>query len=349
MNILVLGGTKFVGRAFVESALRMGHSVTLFNRGKQDPGAWPGLEQVHGDRTAENAFAPFAGRRFDAVVDPAAYLPRDVAKSAAFFAPRCDRYLLVSSISVHASHAEFGANESTPVGRLTPEQEKEVAELSADGPIPAAKLGPYYGPLKALCEEVAERALGTRATVIRPGLVVGPHDNTDRFTYWPARFRRGGTVLAPGRPERVVQFVDVRDLADFMRHALEKALPGIWQVTGPAAPLPFGEVIASCARVATQRGAPPSTLRWVDDAALVAQGVTPWTEMPLWIPESAEGMEGFMHADCAKARGGGLTYRALDDTVAATYDWDASRNPEAPRNAGLAAKKEAEILAALPL
>jgi 2'-hydroxyisoflavone reductase len=350
MKFLVLGGTKFVGRAFVAAARARGHELTLFNRGQQDPLAWPDLEQVRGDRTkggGAGGFASLAGRRFDAVIDTAAYLPRDVACATAFFAPLADAYLLVSSISVNADHAETGANEGAPVGRLTAEQENEVAALSAEGPIPAAKLGPFYGPLKARCEEEAERGFPGRALIVRPGLVVGPHDNTDRFTYWPARFMRGGTVLAPGRPERAVQFIDVRDLAGWMVRALEAKLTGVYLATGPASRLAFGDVLAACARVAARRGAPAATLRWVDDATLLAKDVGPWMEMPLWIPESAADMAGLMQADNAKAVAAGMTFRPLEETIEATLDWNATRPADAPRVAGLTAAKEAEILATL--
>ncbi len=350
MKLLILGGTKFLGRAVVDVARARGHEVTLFNRGKQDPGAYPDVEQVHGDRTrgdGAEGFGALQGRRFDAVIDTAAYLPRDVASSATFFTQSTDAYLLVSSISVHADHVAAAANESAPVGRLTPEQRSEVATLSADGPIPAAKLGPYYGPLKALCEEEAERAMPGRALIVRPGLVVGPYDNTDRFTYWPVRLMRGGTVLAPGRPERGTQFIDVRDLGEWMMRALEERRRGVYLATGPAAPVPFGDVLAACARVAARRGAPPATLRWVDDATLLAHEVGPWMEMPLWIPESEASMAGLMQADNAKAVTAGLTFRPLEETIEATLDWDATRPAEAPRIAGLAAAKEAEILAGL--
>jgi len=347
MKLLVLGGTKFLGRAVVDAARARGHELTLFNRGKQDPGAYPDVEQIHGDRTQAGAFDALRGRRFGAVIDTAAYLPRDVASAAAFFAPAADAYLVVSSISAHADHAAPGTNESAPVARLTAEQEREVAALSAEGSIPAAKLGPFYGPLKALCEEEAERAMPGRALVVRPGLVVGPYDNTDRFTYWPVRLMRGGTVLAPGRPERGTQFIDVRDLGGWMVRALEEKRAGVYLATGPAAPIPFGDVLAACMRVAAQRGAPPATLRWVDDATLVARGVGPWMEMPLWIPETEADMAGLMRSDNAKARAAGLTFRPLEETIEATLDWDAKRSTDAPRVAGLAAAKEAEILAAL--
>ncbi len=350
MKLLVLGGTKFLGRAVVDAARACGHDLTLFNRGKQDPGAYPDVEQVHGDRTrgdGPDGFGALRGRRFDAVIDTAAYLPRDVASAAVFFAPATDAYLVVSSISAHADHATPAANESATVGRLTPEQESEVASLSADGPIPAAKLGPFYGPLKALCEEAAETAMPGRALIVRPGLVVGPFDHTDRFTYWPARLMRGGTVLAPGRPERGTQFIDVRDLGEWMVRALEDKRRGVYLATGPAAPIPFGDVLAACTHVAARRGGPPAILRWVDDATLLAREVGSWMEMPLWIPESEADMAGFMRSDNAKARGAGLTFRPLEETIEATLDWDATRPADAPRVAGLAAAKESEILAAL--
>ena len=181
---------------------------------------------------------------------------------------------------------------------------------------------------------------------MRPGLVVGPYDNTDRFTYWPARLLRGGTVLAPGRPGRLTQFIDVRDLGDWMVRALEAKRAGVFLATGPDAPLPFGEVLAACARVAGKRGAPSSTLCWVDDGVLLAHEVAPWMEMPLWIPENEDEMAGFMRADNAKARAAGLTFRPLEDTIEATLDWDWTRPADAPRIAGLAPEKEARILAA---
>jgi 2'-hydroxyisoflavone reductase len=351
MRILVLGGTRFLGRAIVDAARARGHALTLFNRGREDPAAYPEVEQVRGDRTrgaAPGGLAALAGRAFDAVVDTACYLPRDATAAATFFAGAAPRYVLVSSISALAAHDSPGYDETAPVARLTAEQEKEVAALSAEGPIPAARLGPFYGPLKALCEEAVEAAMPGRALVVRPGLIVGPHDNTDRFTYWPARFLRGGTVLAPGRPQRSVQFIDVRDLGEWMVRALEAGTTGTFHAVGPATPLPFGTLLEACARVAAARGAPPSTVTWIDEATLLAAQVAPWTELPLWIPEDAEGMRGMMKADVTKAVAAGLTFRPLDETIAATLDWDATRPADAPRVAGLAAAREAEVLARAP-
>lgn len=348
MNILVLGGTKFLGRAVVDAARARGHALVLFNRGQQDPGAYPDLEQVRGDRAlgdAEGGFAPLRGRRFDAVVDTAAYVPAHARSAAEFFAPRCDRLLFVSSISVVRDHSKPGNDESVAVQHPTPAQQAEIDAFVADGPLSAARLGELYGPMKVLCEEAVETALPGRALVVRPGLLVGPHDPTDRFTYWPARLAQGGTVLAPGRPERVVQFVDVRDLAEWMVRLVEAAATGTFQATGPTRPLPFGDLLAACARVAGARGAPPSTIRWIDEDWLVAQEVAPWMGLPLWIPESSTEMAGFMRTDCAKAIAAGLTFRPLEETIAATLDWDATRPANVPRAAGISAEREAELLA----
>jgi 2'-hydroxyisoflavone reductase len=350
MRILILGGTKFVGRALVDAARARGHALTLFNRGRQDAGAFPDVEQVRGDRTlgdADGGFAPLRDRTFDAVIDTACYLPADARATAEFFAPRAPHFTTISSISALAKLEAPGYDEATPLARLTAEQEQEFAALSAEGPIPAAKLGPYYGPLKALVEEAVEAALPGRALIVRPGLIVGPFDNTDRFTYWPARFLRGGRVLAPGRPGRPVQFIDVRDLAEWMVRMVEAKATGTFQAVGPATLLTFGAVLDACARAAKERGAPPATLAWVDDAFLVERAVAPWMGLPLWIPEEAGDMGGFMQANCAKAIAAGLTFRPLEETIRATLDWDAAHPPDAPRVAGIAAEKEAELLAAL--
>jgi len=350
MRILILGGTKFLGRAIVDAARVRGHELTLFNRGRQDPGAYPDIAQVHGDRTrgdAPDGLGALGSATWDAAIDTAGYLPRDVRASAVYLAPRIAHCTFVSSISVMASHAKPGQDETAPVGRLTPAQLAEVDALSADGAIPARQLGEFYGPLKALCEETLEAALPGRALVVRPGLIVGPYDNSDRFTYWPARFLRGGDVLAPGRPGRVVQFIDVRDLADWIVRLVEARATGTYQATGPDAPVPFGSVVDACARIARERGAPPSRVVWADDAWLVAQDVAPWMGLPLWIPETDADMAGFMFNDCSKARAAGLTFRPLDATIRDTLDWNATRPVDAPRAAGITAEREAELLSLL--
>jgi 2'-hydroxyisoflavone reductase len=341
VKLLVLGGTKFLGRAVVDAAVAAGHSVTLFNRGQQDPKAYPALEQLHGDRTTPEGRAVLAGRTWDAAIDTAPYLPRDVVSICATLRDRVPHYTLVSSISTMASHATAGQDEDAPLGKLTPEQQAQVDALSADGPIPARALGEFYGPLKVQCEEAA-RAAYDGAFIVRPGLIVGPFDGTDRFTYWPARFMRGGDVLAPGKPERPVQFIDVRDLAEWMVRMIAARAGGTYLATGPAARLTFGEVLEACARVARERGAPPSRIVWAPDEKL--DGVGPWMELPLWIPASDADHAGFMTERIDRALAAGLTFRPLEETIRATLDWDATRPKEAPRVAGLAEERERELL-----
>jgi len=342
VKILVLGGTKFLGRAVVSGALDAGHEVTLFNRGQQDPSAFPGVEQIHGDRTTPEGRAKLAGRTWDAAVDTAPYLPRDVRSMTEALRAQVPHYTLVSSISTMASHAAPGQDEDSPLGRLTPEQQAQVDTLSAEGPIPAKALGEFYGPLKVQCEEAA-RAAYPNALIVRPGLIVGPFDGTDRFTYWPTRFMKGGDVLAPGRPERPVQFIDVRDLAEWMVRMIERKAGGTFLATGPASKLTFGEVLEACARVARERGAPPSRIVWTPDEKLGEVG--PWMELPLWIPASDADHAGFMTERIDRALAAGLTFRPLEDTIRAILDWDATR-PPGPRAAGLAEERERALLGA---
>ena len=348
MRILILGGTKFLGRAIVDAARAKGHELTLFNRGQHDPSAYPDLEQLHGDRTQPGGLQALTGRAWDAAIDTAAYLPRDVRSMSDALAARTGHYTFVSSISVFASHAAPGQDETTEVARLTPEQQAKLDALPLGATITARDLGELYGPLKAACEDVARAAFPGAALIVRPGLIVGPYDVSDRFTYWPARLMRGGDVLAPGKPERVVQMIDVRDLAEWMVRMVERRVAGTIQATGPAHARTFGEVLAACARVARERGAPPARFVWVDDAFLLAQGVGPWMELPLWIPASDATMAGFMTENIAKALAAGLTFRPLEDTIKATLDWDATRPKDEPRKAGLAAEKEAALLAGAP-
>ena len=343
MKLLVLGGTKFLGRAIVDAALAAGHEVTLFNRGKQDASAYPSLEQLHGDRTTADGLALLRGRTWDAAIDTAPYLPRDVSSMCA--ALSVSHYTLVSSISTMASHAPFGQDEDAPLAQLTPQQAAEVDALTADGPLPAAKLGEFYGPLKVRCEEEARKAFGDSALIVRPGLIVGPYDPTDRFTYWPVRFLRGGDVLAPGKPDRPVQFIDVRDLAEWVLRLVGQRAGGTFLATGPARRLTFGEVLDACARVAQERGAPSSRIVWVPDEKLVAAGVGAWMELPLWIPSTDPDHAGFMTERIDRAIAAGLTFRALEDTIRATLDWNATRPPDAPRAGGLSVEKEAQLLA----
>ena len=317
MNLLLLGGPKFVGRAVIDAALASGHEVTLFNRGTTGADLYPELERIVGDR--HGGLEGLLGRRWDAVVDTSGYVPRIVGASANLLATAVDHYVFVSSISVYASFDEV-VDEASPLDTLSEPGSEEVSE--------------HYGALKALCEHEVERAFPDRSTLVRAGLVVGPHDPTGRFTYWPHRIARGGDVLVPGPAWRPVQFVDVRDLAEWMVRAAEAGLSGPYNATGNAT---MGAVVDAARRVS---GAAARAVE-VDDAFLTAQGVGQWMELPLWIDPSTEGWRHFMEVDASRAMEAGLTFRPLDDTVAATL-----ADAELVDGVGLASERERELLEA---
>lgn len=328
LRILILGGTGFLGPAQVEYALSRGHTLTLFNRGRTNPELFPDVEQLRGDRNGD--LKALEGRSWDAVIDNPATLPRWVRDSAQLLKDSCERYLFVSSISVYAGFAQIGMDESAPVGTLDDSTTEQVNGLT-------------YGPLKALAEQEAERAFPGRATIVRPGLIVGPGDRSDRFTYWPARIDKGGEVLAPGEPTDPVQIVDVRDLGAWMVRLLEDGVGGVLNATGPASPLSIAELLYGIKAVTTAG----AQFTWVDADFLAAQEVQPWGHMPVWVPPRA-GMEGFARVDCRRALERGLTFRPLADTARDTLEWHNVRPEDEKQNmrAGLPAEREAAVLAA---
>ena len=334
MRILVLGGTVFLGRAFVEAALARGHEVTTFTRGQRNPELFPEVEKLRGDR--DGALDALRGREWDAVCDTSGYVPRVVRASAELLREAAPHYTFVSSVSVYAGFAEPGMDEDAPLGELEDPATEAVHE--------------HYGPLKAACERAVQDVYGEGALVIRPGLIVGPHDPTDRFTYWPRRVAAGGDVLAPAPPERQVQFVDVRDLAEWNVRLAEERVTGVFNATGPTETVTMGAFLDEC-RSATGSDA---HLVWVDGDLLVEAGVEPWMELPLWIP--GDDHAGFMSIDVSRAVAAGLTFRPLADTIRDTLAWDATR-PDAERGVfrsqaagearvGLEATRERELLEA---
>ena len=273
MKLLVLGGTRFVGRHIVAAALAAGHDVTLFNRGTSK-GLFAGVEEVHGDR--EHDLGRLGAGSWDAVIDTSAYVPRVLRESASHLAHRVNRYLFISSISVYPDEVAAGVNEEGALQELGDPASENVRE--------------DYGALKAACEGVLREVLGDRALVIRPGIVVGPFDPTFRFTYWVRRIAAGGRVLAPGDPGAPVQFIDGRDLGRWAVLALERGLKGAFNATGPAQPLTMAGMLAA---IAAGTGAEP-TLEWVPANQLTAAGLRPGA-LPWWLPPAMRGLDGGRH------------------------------------------------------
>src|SRR5215831_18935756 len=320
MRILILGGTRFLGRAITDAALGRGDTVTLFNRGMSNPGLYPGVQTVSGDRTLD--LSPLDGREWDAVIDVAGYDPRVVRLSAESFAKRTGRYVFVSTVSVYASQDTTEAQlEDAPVGRLRPG---------------ATGIEETYGPNKALCEQVVMDTYGDRALIGRPGLITGPHDPTDRVPYWPRRIARGGRVLAPGDPADLTQFIDVRDLAAWLADACHAGRDGVFNLTGT--PRPFGKLLDLC-KSATYSDA---ELIWIDSERLVAAGVDPGMGIPLWIGEP--GYDAFNNVDTSRAVAAGLTCRPVIDTIRDTLAWDLARGGPVPGDEGFSAAEEEELL-----
>lgn len=323
MDILIIGGTRFVGRHIVEIAMRRGHSLTLFNRGQSNPGLFDGVQEVHGDRDGDLHL--LSGMRWDAVVDTCGYVPRIVRASAKFLAHSVQSYLFISTISVYRDPLSPHADEEAPLAAL---DDPTTEEITAES----------YGALKVLCERAVSDVYGERALIIRPGLIVGPYDPTDRFTYWPVRVARGGTVLAPGDGSLPVQFIDVRDLGAWIVDCLENHACGIYNATGPAEPLTLRRLLQACRDMAGS----DASFSWVDDGFLVEKGVRPYVDLPLWIP----GEDGIAHGtvQITRALEDGLQIRSLRETITDTWRWAAERDAAYTWRAGLAAEREARLL-----
>jgi len=341
MNILILGGTGFLGPALVEAARPHGHEITLFNRGKTNPGLFPELEKLQGDRDPKkgDGLKALANRQWDVVFDDCGYYPRHVKASAELLAPNVAHYVYVSSISAYARNDIEGMDEDA-----------ECATM----PDPTLEsMGPryeFYGPLKKLCEEAAEAAFPGRATIVRPGFIVGPSDPTDRFTYWPARMQRGGQVLVPQSPrpwDCETSFIDARDLADFACTCAEKGHGGAFNCAGPDGTLTMDGLVWGCrAAFGNQAELVP-----VDEAWLLAQQVQPWMGLPLWIPQDPS-TAGAGRANLSKAFAHGLRCRPLADTARDTIaDFEATKADRpadfawgSGRAPGISAEREAELL-----
>jgi 2'-hydroxyisoflavone reductase len=312
VKLLILGGTQFVGRAVAEAALERGHELTLFHRGRTNPDLFPEAEHVHGDREID--LSPLSGRSWEAVIDTSGYAPEVVRASVE--ALPSTHYVFVSSISVYAD-LTVGPDEASTV------------YTEGDG----------YGELKAACE----RELRADALIVRPGLIVGPHDPTYRFTYWVDRIARGGDVVAPAPPDRQVQLIDARDLGEWLVRSAENRLTGVFNAVGPERKLSMGEVLETCSSVTGS----DARLHWLPPEALKERGVDEWMDLPLWVFDSE--YRGMLHSDNSRAIAAGLQFRPLAQTVRDTLAWIRSgeaiiREDWEEHRPGLRPEREAELL-----
>jgi 2'-hydroxyisoflavone reductase len=300
MRLLILGGTRFVGRALAAAALQRGDEVTLFNRGREDPDAFPEAEHRVGDR--DGGLAALASGEWDAVVDTCGYVPRVVAASATLLAPRVGLYVFISSAGVYADKSQPGLTEDAPLTTLDDPSSEDVQA--------------HYDGLKALCELEVMRASADRATIIRPGLIAGPHDPTNRFTYWVTRLAQADEAVAPEPRDQAVQVIDARDLAQFTLGLVDRGTTGVFNAVGDV--LTMEETLT---RTIAAHGS-AARLRWVPEAQLLEEGVEPWTDLPLWLAPGADpSYAGFLAMSNTHAKAAGLTLRPLEDTVRDTYAW----------------------------
>jgi 2'-hydroxyisoflavone reductase len=320
MRLLIIGGTVFLGRHLVSLAQAAGHQVTTLNRGSVFLEEQANVEKLFADRDVD--LSVLHGRTFDAVIDTCAYRPETVYRSLSVLHGAVGSYVFISTISTYGDFSEIGISEEHPIKYTQPGEQGN------------------YGSLKADCEKVVSDLIPDRLLIIRPGLIAGPYDPTDRFTYWPARFARGGKIAIPERLDRSVQFIDVRDLASWVLERAEAQARGIYIATGPEERITMGDLVDACQRTARVE----SGIVKIEDAVLLKVGITPWSELPLWIPDTMKNFAGVMRLDRRKAVADGLQCRRIETTIADTLAWDKTRNYVFPGEAGLTPEREAELL-----
>lgn len=328
MHVLIIGGGQLVGWHIVRAALDRGFKVTLFNRGRTNPGEFPGVERLIGDR--DGGLAPLADRSFDVVVDCCGFHPRIVRQSAELLRDRVGHYTFISTESVYPDELTTDIDESAPLIELAP-------------PVPDTFVMEAYGGLKVLCERVVSEVYGRRALIVRPGLVVGPRDHTDRFTHWVRRAAQPGEMLLPGPPTRRIQLIDARDLAAFVLDRTVARDPGIYNASGPAESLTFERAVAACLEAGGHAAAPV----WVEHAWLARAGAN-GAELPFWFPDEAR-PEVPIELEISSRRGiaAGLRFRPLLQTVRDILAWDRARPADFTLRPGpLNAERERELLAA---
>lgn len=326
LKVLIFGGTGFIGPHFVRVLREGGHKLTLFNRGKRNPNLFPDIETLIGDRNGQ--VDAVKGRDWDVVIDDSGYFPAQVKLTAELLKERVQHYIFISSISAYANLTPPGIDEDYQLAPLKDPDAKTITEEN-------------YGGLKAACEQIVERTFGPRQAVIRPTYIVGPGDPTDRFTYWPARVARGGAMLAPGAPSDPVQFIDVRDLADFMRLCVERRISGRYNACNPPGAVTMGELLETSKRLSGS----DARFVWADAAFLEKKKLLDSGEIPIWSPTAGE-FAGASLVSSARAVAQGMRFRDLETTVRDTLAWHDQR-PAAQKEklrAGLAPQRETELL-----
>lgn len=323
MHLLVIGGTVFLGRHIVLQALAAGHKVTTLNRGKHNLPEQDGVEKLIDDR--EKDLDILTGRHFDAVIDTCGYKPEVVRHSAEVLKNAVETYVFVSTISVYGEFRKRGLNETDEI---------KYTKAGEEGD---------YGTLKADCEKALLDLIPDKTVIVRPGLIVGPYDPTDRFTYWPARVAKGGRILAPGDPTSPVQFIDVRDLSKWLIELAQNKKRGVFNATGPQERLSMREFLE------TSKSALRSDCQfvWIDEDTLEKEKIQPFADLPLWIPSSLADYAGFLEIDCRKAFDAGLTLRPTEQTVKHTAAWDKDRDQTVARAVGLSSDREQELVQSL--
>lgn len=322
LKILILGGTNFLGPHLVEEFQRHGHEITLFNRGTQDPGC-SNVEMLRGNRDGD--LTALQDRWWDAIIDTSGHLPRVVEASSKLLSKATNHYTFISTIGVYKDFHSMNIDENYPVAVLENEANEEINEKT-------------YGALKASCEKVIEKHFSNHFLVIRPGLIVGPRDPTNRFSYWPLRIMDGGEILAPGAPTQNLQFIDVRDLAKWIVSMVEKQEIGFYNATGPSMPLTFEELLKTCSQISNKK----ICLTWVNEDFLIEHGVQDWVELPLWLSYQRN-MPGFLNINSRKAIQAGLTFSPLAHTISAIIDWE-EHSKKDDISIGMDRKKEQNLL-----
>lgn len=336
MKILIIGGTKFLGRHLITAAQARGHEVTLFNRGKFSSETFENVEQIHGDRNSD--LDKLSGRSWDAVIDTCGFLPQSVKASAEALKDAVNQYVFISSGSVYTDIKVANYDENTPVAELTEDQRKRAGAIDPKGELTGPILGDMYGALKILCEREAENAMPGRVLNVRSGMIVGAFDPTDRFTYWVMRTKSGGEVLAPGTPNRFVQLIDARDLAAWLIKAVEQNLTGIYNATGKPFELTMEKLLEEIKKASKS----DAKFTWVDEDFMSRENIQPWSDMPFYLPESDKDAEHFLSMSIDKALQTGIEFRPLSETIQDTLTWRNTK--EDALKAGISAERETELL-----